>query len=300
MQRLLPTYKPSLILTADWHLREDTPICYTGDFQKEQWDSVDFVSDLQKQYDCPVVHAGDLFHHWKSSPWLLTWASRHLPNKFYSIAGQHDLPSHAFSLIEKTGINTLAETGKIILLPRVHFGYKPEQFHYEQDAGVEDWIGISDKKILVWHTLVYQQKPFPEANDDGIAIKILKKYPQFDLIVTGDNHQPFMGRYDNRLLVNAGCLTRQKASDADHKPRVYLWYEETNTAIPCFIPIQEDVISREHISVKEERDERLNAFISKVDDEWEVDLSFDDNLERFRQANNVDDKVMEIIYKAKE
>ena len=50
------------ILTGDWHLREDTPICRTDDFQTAQWEKVRIISDLQKKYNCPVIHSGDLFH----------------------------------------------------------------------------------------------------------------------------------------------------------------------------------------------------------------------------------------------
>ena len=59
---------PSLILTSDWHLREDTPTCFTGDWHQEQWKAVKVIRNLQAMYNCPVIHAGDLFHHWKPSP----------------------------------------------------------------------------------------------------------------------------------------------------------------------------------------------------------------------------------------
>ena len=50
MERIKPIIKPSLILTSDWHLREDTPVCWIGDFKREQWDSVTFVANLQEKY----------------------------------------------------------------------------------------------------------------------------------------------------------------------------------------------------------------------------------------------------------
>jgi len=37
MQRTRQNKKPTAILTSDWHLREDTPACWIGDCQKEQW-----------------------------------------------------------------------------------------------------------------------------------------------------------------------------------------------------------------------------------------------------------------------
>ncbi|KKL99820.1 hypothetical protein LCGC14_1810530, partial [marine sediment metagenome] len=85
--------KPDLILTSDWHLREDTPICRTDDFWSAQWNKVDQVMALQSKYDCPILHAGDLFHHWKPSPYLLSETIDHLQgSRFYTVYGQHDLP----------------------------------------------------------------------------------------------------------------------------------------------------------------------------------------------------------------
>jgi DNA repair exonuclease SbcCD nuclease subunit len=287
--------QPSLILCSDFHLREETPVCYTGDYQKEQWNCIGFISDLQKEYDCPVVHAGDLFDKWKPSPWLLTMTIRHLPKRFYSIAGQHDLPQHSFHLIEKSGINTLAEAEKIVFLPRVHWGDKPEDFHYQQDAGVEDWLGIKDKKILVWHKMVWQnKKPYPTCVDPP-ASSILKKYPQFSLILCGDNHRTFVEEYEGRLLVNPGSLMRMDADQIDHKPSIFLWYSD-NSVKQIFLPIEEGVVTRTHLVEKEERNERLEAFVTKLNDDYKTTVSFEDNLTQFFNANEVDPETKQIIY----
>ena len=240
--------RPDLILTSDFHLREDTPTCWTGDFQMEQWDSVKFVNDLQQRYTCPVVHAGDLFHHWKPSPWLLSTTMEHLPKEFYSIFGQHDLPQHNMNLDYKSGMFTLAIAEKIHILPGAHWG-DPIDNILDKYMQEEKKLSFPKRKILVWHHLTYQAKPFPGASD-GMAGGILRKYPQFDLIVTGDNHQSFVEEYEGRILVNPGSLTRQKADQMDFRPRVYLWYADTNRVKPVYIPIADGVITREHIKEK--------------------------------------------------
>ena len=43
---------PNLILTADWHLREDQPVCRTDDFWKAQWAKIDFINDLAEHEGC--------------------------------------------------------------------------------------------------------------------------------------------------------------------------------------------------------------------------------------------------------
>jgi predicted phosphodiesterase len=291
MERTKTNKKPSLILTSDWHLRRDTPICYTGDFQQEQWDTLDFLKDLQIKCDCTIVMAGDLFEKWYNVNDFLTTVMQHLPNELYVIYGQHDLQNHNLDMAYKSSIDTLIEAERIKLLPECHFGQLPEKgslYFPNRDP---------DRTVLVWHHMTYINPPFPGATG-GNAIAILKKYPQYDLIVTGDNHQSFYTEHEGRLLVNPGNLTRQVADQAEFQPRVALWYAETNTIEWINIPIQEGVISREHIAHKEQRDERIDAFISKLDTDFKAELSFEDNLEMFFQQNEIRDSVRKIIYKS--
>jgi len=284
---------PSLILCSDFHLREDTPTCFTGDFQMEQWIAVNFVKDLQKKYSCPIVHAGDLFHHWKPSPWLISQTMLHIPAEFWSIYGQHDLPQHNWELRNKSGLYTLYQSGYVkVPLREVGCSYGQEPITGEGTVRM-----LVDKDILIWHHMTYINPPYPGAIG-GNAISILKKYPQFSLICTGDNHQSFYTEYEGRLLVNPGNLTRQTADQIDFQPRVALWYADTNTIEWVDIPIQKDVISREHIEIKEQRDARIDAFISKLDGDWVAGMSFEENLEAFFVKNETRDVVKEIIYKS--
>jgi DNA repair exonuclease SbcCD nuclease subunit len=284
--------KPSVIFTSDWHLREDTPICYTGDYQKEQWDSVDFISDLQKQYNCSVINAGDLFDHWKPSPNLLRQTIEHIPNNFYSIYGQHDLPQHNLQLVNKCGMNVLQAADKLTVLDAVHWGQKPD--------GIKrvDFSGTGE--VLVWHVMNYVGRlPWPGCTDYS-AMNILKKYSQYTTILTGDNHRTFTAEYQGRILINPGSLMRMDADQINHKPCVFLWYAEDNSIEQVFIPIEQGVISREHIERIKERNNRIDAFVSKLNTKWLAKLSFEDNMESFKKENSVRKSVMDIIYEVME
>ncbi len=286
--------KVDLIIVSDIHLREDIPICRTDDFIKAQWDKLDFISELQKEHNCPVVHGGDLFHHWKPSPFLLSETIKHLPDQFYTVYGNHDLPQHNIELKEKCGIYTLEQAGKLKVLEGVHWGQLPKK------ASITVTKSNGEKsRILVWHVFTYKGKePWPGCTAPKGA-KLLKKYPTIDLIITGDNHQPFIEEYDDRLLINPGSLSRQRSSEI-HKPRVYLWNADTNIAIPVFLPIEQDVISREHLEKEEQKNSRIDAFVSSLNNDWDVQLSFEDNIEAFEKKNKVHKSVMEIIYKSLE
>ncbi len=282
---------PDAILTADWHLREDTPICRADNFWETQWKKVDFISELQRKYNCPVLNAGDLFDHWKPSPYLLSVTIEHLPKQFYTVYGNHDLPQHSMELKHKSGIHVLSKAGVLTVLPHGHLDEIPTK----QSVSFK----ISERKIYVWHTFVYTGKePFPGAK--GKARNIMNKYKQFDLIVTGDNHQSFTYQLDKRLLVNCGSLMRQDASQIEFSPKVWLYFASTNEVTPIIIPHDADAVTREHLNVEtDERDEKLEAFINTIkSDENNNFLSFEDNIKRYLSTIKVNKEVKIIINKS--
>jgi len=286
--------KADAILISDIHLRETVPVCRTDDFLDVQWKKLRFVKKLQAKHECPVLCGGDLFHHWKPSPELISKTIHNLPKQFYTVYGQHDLPQHSLELAYKSGIYTLEKAKAVEVLRGFHWGMQPD--------GETDSLGIdiNGKSIAIWHRFTYKGKePWLGCNEPA-ARKLLKKYPQFDLILTGDNHVTFTEEYQGRLLVNPGSLFRTTASQVDHKPCMFLWYASTNTVEQVFLPIAEGVISREHIEKIEERDNRIDAFVSSLNTEFGTELSFEKNLELFYQQNRIRGKVKQIIIESLE
>lgn len=296
------------ILCSDIHLQERQPPARKDDFWQTQWRKISFIKELQKKYKCPVWHAGDLFDHWKPSPLLLSTAITFLPKKFHTIYGQHDLPQHNFDLRGKSGMRTLEVAGMLEVLEECHWGFTPQEGSFEVECDGIDvtsmadteptYIGDYHRKVLLWHKLVWKgKKPYPYSKDPS-AKRILKKYPQFDLILTGDNHKPFVEEYEGRLLVNPGSLFRTTADQVDHKPRVYLWYADSNKVEPVYIPIEKDAVSREHIEKQNERNDRIDAFISQLNNKWKAGLNFEENLTLFTDKNKTSKAVCNIIFKA--
>lgn len=294
-----PKEIPDAILCGDIHLREDTPICRTDNFWEAQWKKIDFISDLQKKYTCPVLCSGDLFDYWKPSPMLLSWATEHIPDQFHTIYGQHDLPQHSMELAYKSGLYNLWKNDKLeILNYNMHLKYTVDGCSFGSIP--IDCEKRGNQQVLVWHKMVYQGKlPWPGCTDP-LGASLLRKYPQYSIIITGDNHKPFVEEYKGRLLVNVGSMMRTTADQINYKPCVWLWYAETNTVVPVYLPIEKDVISREHLDIQEQRDNRIDSFISRLDTDWKASLSFEDNLTIFEKENKVRKSVMDIIYKSLE
>jgi len=285
--------KAALILTSDWHARDTFPICRTDNFEETLWKKMDFVKALQEKHNCDIIHGGDLFHHWKPSPYLISKMIEHLPKRFFSIYGQHDLPQHNFEARDKSGIHVLEKAGALTVLPGVHWNGIPTDSDYIKIKGDE-----ITRKILVWHKMVWKGKrPWPGCTDPS-AVAMLRKYKQVDIILTGDNHQAFIEEYEGRIHVNPGSLTRQSAGQIDFEPRVYLYFAESNTVEAVFLPIEREAVSRSHIEKDEKRTERIGAFIEKIDGNWEASMSFENNLTEFFKINQTLSSVKDIIYKA--
>lgn len=280
---------PTAILTSDWHLRETTPTHRIDDYYKHQWYKVQWIADLQEHYDCDVWHAGDLFHHWKPSPRLLTYTLMYLPEKFYTIYGNHDLPGHTDNAFdsERTGIAVL------LAALRTRMWYPTNNANLISG----EW-SIGKRKILFLHQFTYQGKsPWPGC-EDLPAIDLLKKYPDYDLILIGDNHQTFVEKYDGRLLINPGSLMRMTTAQIEHKPCIFLWYADTNEVEQRFIPIKDNVFNLEYLENEKKRNNRINAFIEKLNTDWNIDVSFKENLKRFFKSNKINDDIKDIIWRS--
>lgn len=282
MRRTKTDKKVLAILTSDWHLRDTQPICRTDDHWEAQWKKLAFIKAIQEQHGCVIIHAGDFFHHWKPSPNLLRESIAQMPAQVHTVFGNHDLPQRNPDLHMKSGLGVLIEAGAVELLC---------------ETDLIKWNGHwFDKDVLVWHTLTYTGKPPWPGCGVPTAEEIMKEQPMFDLILTGDNHKPFVVSMDDRFLVNPGSLTRQTADQDKHRPRVFLWYSDQVKTV--YLPIEEGVVSREHLEKAQERDARIEAFVIRLGREWEDGISFQENLDRFAERNKVPTDVMRIIRKA--
>lgn len=287
-EQRLPAHA-DFIFTADWHLRDSTPVCRKDDYYETQFKKVAFIVQLSNTYQCPILIAGDIFDTWKPSIELITRTYRELASAYKVIAvyGNHDLPMHSLSLHEKCGLYMLSLTGVVEIAEGGHWGTEPS------------YIEVCGFNIAPLHKMTYIEKPYPGSTDVKAHI-LLKRYKHIDCLVTGDNHQPFVLRQDDRLLVNPGSLTRMDADQINHRPRVYLYNARTNSVTEAHIPIDSTAVSNEHLQSKEERDTRIDAFIEHIQTDIEIGLSFEENLRIFVNKNNTPNLVKSIIYKSLE
>jgi hypothetical protein len=291
---------PTLILTADWHLRTDVPKARLDkdSYVHAQAAKRDFFFALAIKTGCPIIIAGDIGNRPEWSNWLLSSfiiAALHQKDlRILAIPGQHDLPEHRLDQWHNSGIGVLASAGAIEMLIDpfnnvVYNGIQIDSAPFGANPPEFDNSGDPERMVLVCHRLLSEEKDDP--NGGQYFVPFIKKYSMYDLIVVGDNHKTFAKKLGNTLLVSPGSMMRMAADQVNHRPVAFLWYAESNLIRPVYLPIMEGVVSREHIETKKAKEERLSAFTERLKGSGEMKLSFEKNLERGMEKSGVGDGV---------
>ena len=303
-KRKIISKKADAILCADLHIRAERPTCRTDDYLEAQFKKLEFIFDLCGQNGCPLFVAGDIGNKSQWPNWLLErtiFIIKQYDIKIICVPGQHDLPEHRLEYWHKSGCGVLNEAGVINLIqaPKVLSGSTVIfPFPYGCKITNTEKYKKSDELIAMTHQMVIENKPLWPGQKAPKGNALLKQFPEYSLILSGDNHNPFVAEYQGRLLVNPGSMMRMTGAQIDHKPRVYKWYAEGNTVEPIYLPIEQGVVSRIHIEDKQERDERMNTFVSRITDDFEIGLSFEGNLEEYFKINRTKQSIKNKTWEA--
>ncbi len=291
------------LITSDWHIRSDTPICRTDDFQKTQSECLNEVAYLAKKYKVDaIIDAGDTFNiarpnNAQELEIMLYDIFKDIP--VYFIAGNHELLFHRLENIDKGSIGvahrfsnwvngSTRENGVSISL--FNFNEEIEKFPVSNEE-----FGVHIKIAVIHRYCSEKQTPF--FIKGGItASDLLKENPDYNLIVTGDNHHGFIYEEDGRFVINPGCLNRQAADMKSYKPRCYIFDTEALHYDELFLLDNKlEDVTEEHIIKNEERDERITAFVESLKTNRNISLSFEDNLKKFMEENDLEKETENIL-----
>jgi hypothetical protein len=180
------------------------------------------------EHDADVVIAGDICHRatgwpsWMFSRVIATFNAYKV--QIDIIPGQHDLPYHQLFQMRRSNLGVLIEAGVVRYIPDYTWRY--DGFPW----GVDIVPSEDNNEIAVAHMMVLKDRKselWPgqiKETDAGTAEALLRKFPQYKLIVTGDNHQPFAVQFRGRWLVNPGSMTRQRITET-HEPSFYYYHD---------------------------------------------------------------------------
>ena len=221
------------LLTADWHLRGDAPICRVDpdNWLEEQKQSVEQLYPIVEEEHCDEVWIlGDLFHRARTSTEATVQALNLLrgfgKTPVRVLVGNHDMLAHSYSNVDKSTIGTIFALDNVTelrssswidivdgqkcrtVLSAYPFGTEPEE--------------IPDCDIWVLHDLVFPDNDARPIPDIGVIAEDLIKRTNARIVATGDYHHGYNREFKGAKVVTCGCLNIQASDMADYKPRVYI------------------------------------------------------------------------------
>jgi len=239
------------IVCSDIHLSHRKPVFRDPepDWYEAQRRPLDQIRWLQSHVfndTIPVVIAGDLFDRWNSPPELIGFAMDTLPNWVLALPGQHDLPNHDYSNMQRSAYGVLVKAKRI-----QHFCMENGPYHIQNAMlygfpwgfPITSRAGKSKRaegvQIAVCHQFVYQdpkQAKWAPEESRAMAVKTRIDAEGYDLGVFGDNHQGFRAAG----VFNCGGLMRRTLDQLDYKPRIGL-ITKTGASVTIYLDTSQDL-----------------------------------------------------------
>lgn len=266
-----------IVMLSDIHLRASAPSGRIDDFRAHMWDKLNqLVTYSNANGVSAIILGGDIFES-VYVPFSVIKGAYNILKCFkgiiYVVYGNHDLKNHNYEnratspldlLIDITpnmelATNACTEIGENINL----YG---TSWNQEIPTNLDD----DCFNILVIHKMVIKEKLWPgqKVGPDGKGSIILKKH-NYDLIISGDNHQEFVLHNSGRYLVNSGSMCRTTIKQIDVAPGFYSLYirADDTPKKPIKIPfkIQTDVFDIAKMREETQRADSLNNFTAFIE-----------------------------------
>jgi len=303
------------IFLADIHLSLKPPVWRSAepDWMEAQRRVLEEVRLLQREYNsCPVICAGDIFDRnrknadgWNASAELINFAIEFLPDNMYAIPGQHDLPNHQYSDIERSAYWTLVKAGKIQDISAEHFQFANDLriWSFPPGFSIVPPVNLEEFNIAVVHDYVWIPGHSYSNAPDEKRIKTYKndygKQYGYDVIVYGDNHKGFSKKVGETTIFNCGTLMRRKSDEIDYQPQVGLLLESGEVISHYLDTSQDKYISAAEAIVKETLE--MGEFMDELEKLGKTALDFVDAMKEYmHRAGRMSSEAKEIILNAME
>ena len=286
----------------DLHLTEKRPQNRMDDYEAAVINKLTFILTTAKENGCALIlQPGDFFDQPNPTYRFFTQVVFTLNGYMSSnamlctIFGQHDLK---FRTKENTALNALFYAYEGLKL----VNYMP---HLEDNIAV---VGCSWEEeipepipgkfnILLIHRMIVDDKLWADQEHFEYANGFLREH-KFDLIVSGDNHKPFIAHSRGRYLFNCGSMMRSTIAQVDHEPRIIIFdTENPKDYQEILIPIEpsESVFKMEKVEMEKERNTNLEAFVSGLSEHKDMGLNFGGNLQAYVIENKLDNEIYELL-----
>lgn len=289
------------IVMSDLHARSTAPKARKDDYVAAMERKLRFIRDLCIEHACPLIDCGDLFDTWKSQPKTERMILELLPQNFYSVPGNHEMPYHNADKLGESSFAVIQAAGRL-LTGEVHIGEifisgKPYTKEIQKPGKPKLVGGLN---IGVVHGMVWPTMPTFDGAEGIDAPTLHKMFRGYDFVLCGHNHETFVYETDTKpIIINPGSVMRSSISQRDHVPTVFaLLSDGTYTRIP--IPCEPDVFNEQEYKKIEERDSRIEAFVEKLKDPNGLTLDFKKNISKYVSKNALEPGVVKCLDKIME
>lgn len=264
----------TMLFTADWHLRADVPRCRLeteDEWFLHQQQAVRFIVDRANALEASLCIVGDIFHTPVVSQKIFNMVLMELlqcTTRVFIMAGNHDMYKRTTSL-SNTSYESLAIIAERRKTPIRPLSDLITAIPYGDTKKVE---ASTPMGIAAVHECCFKDgASIPPGAEAVTPPELLGRYPNYRIIVAGDQHHPFLYKHGKRAVINCGCITKQSVKFKDEELGVWLVADnDPEGAYPDWVitkipmPADDGVVSDKHIVAAEDRSERLGAFVAKL------------------------------------
>jgi len=285
------------VLCSDIHLSHTPPVARAeeSDWYEAMRRPLVEISQLAESEEIPVICGGDVFHKWNSPPKLVNFALEFLPDRFYSVLGQHDLPYHSEGRCKESATWTMVLANRLSLLRNSMSIPCGREFMAVDAYWWGDNIVRMRKDIsrLPFLSVIHAYCWMANKRDVSVASKSnsmpvwRRRFEGSSVVLFGDNHKGFMSETSKPVIFNAGTLMRRRIDEKNYAPMVgILW--SNGKVEPHYLDISLDRFS--FGDVKEEAESALIGMEGFMDDLRELGekaLDFRKTIEKVLRSEGV-------------
>lgn len=280
----------NILAVGDLHLRRSAPAARCDDFLAAQERKLQEIFAIALENDCgAVIFPGDVFDRSDSPHGLVEWAIRQFSGHdllYLFVFGQHDLRYHT-SDKQNTPLGVLCaalgdkarmlspESPFCLSMPKAELAFWGCSWGEPLPASLPP----KTTNIIVLHRPVTIDS-LPWEHEDLITAKQLVKECPASLFISGDNHTQFCADFRRASVVNLGSVMRLTTAQTDHKPAVAVFsFAEHGYSYELLpLTIRRGIFDTQAIEESKANEERMQAFISSLQGEFDPELRFVDNL----------------------
>jgi DNA repair exonuclease SbcCD nuclease subunit len=266
-----------IIVCGDLHLTSSTPMNRCDNYGETLFEKFSYIIQtadaFSKNEFGAVIFPGDFFDSTPSFPLfnkVLSKIKEFNKIKCFVVFGQHDT---VYRQRQGSALDCLIRTGTVTLLNDQPYNISSVHGNcihlYGTSYGDTLPKPMTSNNILAIHKMVVNETVPFESDDMIYASELLKNNPDFQFIVSGDNHKSFERSDDNRILLNCGSVGRSTSAQLEHIPHFFVIDTEDFFSFERIdIPVQpfHEVFKMDAIELEKQREQLISSSQSEFID----------------------------------